>query len=249
LYSWVVGHANDLNPSDGAVSFERGRGGILVDDSNTLKPKYAVSVSAWVYFTEDQDEGLIVVKGAGGKATYRLEVDDLDELHFQVTDVCEIHHDEEPEFKNEKAEDKYKEELGNEILYPDNWAHVAGTFDGDSNTIRTYVNAVLCDEANDANSITEGEVLSQDTNDLAIGRMPDDKWGHRFKGSIDEVRIYNYALDANEVAWLATDGTGYRRLRSNANLYDLEKEGEKSINFRDLAVLIDEHWLEEILWP
>jgi hypothetical protein len=46
-----------------------------------------------------------------------------------------------------------------------------------------------------------------------------------------------------------TDGTGYRRLRSELNLYDLEEEGEKSINFKDLAVFIDEHWLEEILWP
>jgi hypothetical protein len=142
--------------------------------------------------------------------------------------------------------------LGSDILYPNAWAHVAGTFDGDTNTVRAYVNAVLVDEANDANSITIGKILSQDTNDLGIGARPETKKassGDPFSGSIDEVRIYNYALDANEIAWLATDGTGYRRLRSQANLYDLELPGEKAVNFRDLAVLIDEHWLEEIKWP
>ncbi|MHC4061803.1 MAG: LamG-like jellyroll fold domain-containing protein, partial [Planctomycetota bacterium] len=73
--------------------------------------------------------------------------------------------------------------------------------------------------------ITIGKILSQDTNDLGIGARPETKKassGDPFSGSIDEVRIYNYALDANEIAWLATDGTGYRRLRSQANLYDLE---------------------------
>ncbi|MHC4497614.1 MAG: LamG domain-containing protein [Planctomycetota bacterium] len=264
-YSWVVGHANDLNPSDGAVDFKRGLGGILVDDHNELKPKYAVSVSAWVYFTESQDDAPVVVKGAAiGKVdkytssqrSYMMTIDDYDELHFEIADTCVGRYDAQPEFDDdEKAEKKYKERmLGRDILYPDAWAHVAGTFDSDTNTVRAYVNAVLVDEANDANSISWTNVrprktLSQDPNRLAIGRMPENRWGERFKGRIDEVRIYNYALDANEVAWLATDGTGYRRLRSQLNLYDLEAEGEKSINFKDLAVFIDEHWLEVIKWP
>ncbi|MHC4185492.1 MAG: LamG-like jellyroll fold domain-containing protein [Planctomycetota bacterium] len=259
-YSWVVGHDYDNNPSDRAVHFALGRGRILVeilvDDNNTLRPKYAVTVSAWVYFTEEQDDGRVVVKGAEGKETYKLEVDDWDRLDFQVTDVCDTHWDAEPEFDDDEkeAEKEYERErmLGSDILYPNAWAHVAGTFDGDTNTVRAYVNAVLVDEANDANSITIGKILSQDTNDLGIGARPETKKassGDPFSGSIDEVRIYNYALDANEIAWLATDGTGYRRLRSQANLYDLELPGEKAVNFRDLAVLIDEHWLEEIKWP
>jgi hypothetical protein len=38
-------------------------------------------------------------------------------------------------------------------------------------------------------------------------------------------------------------------LRSEANLYDLEPQGEKAVNFRDIGVLIGEHWLEEKKWP
>jgi hypothetical protein len=169
-----------------------------------------------------------------------MAVDNWDEFDFEVGDVCNAQWDAEGD-----GEDY---ELDYDIVYPDGWVHLAGTFDGDTNTAKAYVNAVLIDETNDANFVTDGNNLSQDTNDLAIGSGAEELYD-TFKGAIDEVRIYNYALDANEIAWLATDGTGYRRLRSQANLYDQEKEGEKSVNFRDLAVLIDEHWLEEVLWP
>ncbi|MHC4499425.1 MAG: LamG domain-containing protein, partial [Planctomycetota bacterium] len=247
-YSWFVGHANDLNPSDRAVHFRRGRGRIVVDDNDILRPRRAVSVSAWVYFSEKQD-GCVVVKGAEDKETYKMEVDDWDELKFKVRDVCNAQWDAEPDDMTDKEKKSYKlKGLGYDIVYPHDWVHLAGTFDGDTNTVRAYVNAVLIDEANDANFVNDGNDLSQDTNDLGIGGRPEEL-DDTFKGAIDEVRIYNYALDANEIAWLATDGTGYRRLRSQVNLYDLEEEGYKSVNFRDLAVLIDEHWLDVILWP
>ncbi|MHC4501048.1 MAG: LamG-like jellyroll fold domain-containing protein [Planctomycetota bacterium] len=90
--------------------------------------------------------------------------------------------------------------------------------------------------------------LSQDTTGLATGNRSDDT-NRQFKGIIDEVRVYAYALSAGEVAWLATDGTGNVALRSEANLYDQEPEGEKAINLRDIALLIAEHWLEEKKWP
>jgi hypothetical protein len=126
--------------------------------------------------------------------------------------------------------------------------HLAGTFDGDTNTVKAYVNAELVNQTTDANFVTAGRTLCQDTNDLAIGSRAEEL-EDTFEGAIDEVRVYNYALDANEMAWLATDSTGFIRLRSQANLYDLEPPGEKAVNFRDIAFLIDEHWLEEKKWP
>ncbi|MHC4498700.1 MAG: hypothetical protein ACYS9T_07620 [Planctomycetota bacterium] len=68
-------------------------------------------------------------------------------------------------------------------------------------------------------------------------------------GAVDEVRVYNCGLSHGEVAWLTTDGTGFTRLSSQANLYDLEVPGEKPVNFRDLALLITEYWLDELMWP
>ncbi|MHC4500180.1 MAG: hypothetical protein ACYS83_11190 [Planctomycetota bacterium] len=51
-----------------------------------------------------------------------------------------------------------------------------------------------------------------------------------------------------EVRWLATDGTGYVPLISRVNLYDKEPPGKQFINFRDLAMLLED-WLKEGLWP
>ncbi|MHC4239996.1 MAG: LamG-like jellyroll fold domain-containing protein [Planctomycetota bacterium] len=231
-YSWVTGHDYDNNPSDGAIEFETGKGRIVVDDKDVLRPKYAVTASAWVYFTEEQDDARVVVKGENGEETYLIEVDDDDTFRFRVRDVCETQWSAGTENR----------------LYPDEWMHLAGTFDGDTNTVKAYVNAELVNQTTDANFVTAGRTLCQDTNDLAIGSRAEELTD-TFEGAIDEVRVYNYALDANEIAWLATDSTGFIRLRSQANLYDLEPPGEKAVNFRDIALLIDEHWLEEKKWP
>jgi hypothetical protein len=124
--------------------------------------------------------------------------------------------------------------------------HLAGTYDG--NVVKCYVNADLR-KTTDANFVVvKGWTLSQDQSGLAIGNRSD-ATNRQFRGIVDDVRIYDYALSVGEIAWLATDGEGYMALNSQANLYDLEKQGEKYINLRDLAVLIDEHWLDEILWP
>jgi len=93
----------------------------------------------------------------------------------------------------------------------------------------------------------------------------------------DEFRIYNYALSADEIKYLAEDGgvapTGdmllhykfdelsgltaknsstyafYHPVLSPANIYDEEPQGDKCINFKDYAVMAD-MWLEgPILWP
>ncbi len=94
----------------------------------------------------------------------------------------------------------------------------------------------------------------------------------------DEFRIYDYALSANEIEYLAEDGgvapddnllllhykfdevSGltaknsstyefYHPVLSAANIYDEEPQGDRCINFRDYAVMAG-MWLEgPILWP
>ncbi len=97
-----------------------------------------------------------------------------------------------------------------------------------------------------------------------------------FDGAIDDVRIYGYALSfadvnnlANQIAdpnpwpayWYKFDeasGTTaadsgvpvivYGPVPSKANLTDPEPKLQRSVNFRDYAILADE-WLVETLWP
>ncbi len=70
------------------------------------------------------------------------------------------------------------------------WSHVAVTSDGKE--IKLYRNGVLLDER-------ESEEFTADEAPLQIGGDEPFAEGHFFDGKIDEVRVYNRALDAEEV--------------------------------------------------
>jgi hypothetical protein len=226
-FSWVTGH-NDVNVDDLAVEFTGSGGRVLVpDDNNTpeLRPEHQVGVSAWVYFTESQSSARVVVKGQDNAETYEIEIDGTDHFVFRVRDDNGTKYD--------------VGESGN--IWLDDWIHLAGTYDGNSS--KGYVNGQLVDDSDEPVGIT----LSQDTAGLAIGSKAE-VLGSQFRGTVDEVRVYDYALSEAEVRWLATDGTGYVPLTLATNLYDKEQPGRQAINFKDFAVLLED-WLEEILYP
>ena len=72
-------------------------------------------------------------------------------------------------------------------LSPGEWYHIAGTFDGTN--IRCYLNGV----AKDTNTIS---AIKGGSSTLFIGQ---DGWANIFNGVIDEVKIYNRALSAEEI--------------------------------------------------
>jgi hypothetical protein len=226
-YDWTGGHSGGT-----AADFDNGR--VLVGDAPALRPQTKLSISAWAYYTTEQDHSArIIVKGPDNKETFGLEIDGGDEATFHVRDVNNNRHP------------------ANSDVWRNEWLHLAGTFDGDSNTVRCYVNGQLAgdDAENDGvDFVNRGMITSQDTNDLAIGNRSDAD-DREFEGAIDDVRLYNYALSEPEVVWLATDGTGYRSLQSQFNLYDAEPVGQRQvINARDFAILADA-WLDAKMWP
>jgi len=81
-----------------------------------------------------------------------------------------------------------------------------------------------------------------------IGRQT----GAYLEGDVDEVYIYHRVLIPAEIAYLAddspADGELYIAVPSAANLYDEEPLLSKSVNFKDIALLV-EQWLDELLWP
>ena len=111
--------------------------------------------------------------------------------------------------------------------------------------MKCYLNGELKDTLDEPNAW--GMTLSQDTNDLAIGNRSDDD-DREVEGTIDDVRVYDYGLSAEEIAYLASDGTGIVAVQSIANLYNDEDLGERAVNFRDLAKLAS-GWRDEELWP
>ncbi|MHC4388789.1 MAG: LamG domain-containing protein, partial [Planctomycetota bacterium] len=226
---WVAGRPNDVNY---ALDFDGGR--VLVQDSQELRPLHQVSAAAWVKYSEAQSSSRVVAKGKNDKETYSLEVGGDDDLVFLVRDGND---------PNAADYEGYNAESDKGTVDRDEWVHVAGTYDG--NSVKAYINGELVAENNEANSIP---FLSQDTNDLAIGNKPE-ATDNPFKGIIDDVRIYDRALTAAEIGYLASDGTGIVVETSIANLIDDgEAPGERSVNFRDFAILADE-WLKREFWP
>ncbi len=228
-YGWVAGHIGT-----DALEFSGDGGRVRVADADQLRPQTAITATAWVKYTVNQGHSArIVAKGADNHETFGLEVDDSDNLVFHVRDFNDNRYD------------------VNAPVYPDEWIHLAGTFDGDTNTVSCYVNAQLADRKDDANLLELGMTLSQDTNDLAIGNRSDAN-DREFIGAVDDVQLYSYALSQPEIAYVATKdapyGLGYLALVSETNIWNQEPQGQQSVNLKDFAVLM-EGWLERKLWP
>jgi hypothetical protein len=77
------------------------------------------------------------------------------------------------------------------------WVHVAGVFDG--NGLGVYINGAL-----DSNSVTNGHALIPNALSLRMGA--DSGGGSNFVGNIDEPRVWNRALTADEIAQLFWQG-------------------------------------------
>lgn len=77
-------------------------------------------------------------------------------------------------------------------IQPGQWYHVAATYDGSK--MRIYKNAIEIASGNKSGYIdTNPSVFA------AIGNQPPDAGSRPFKGLIDDVRIYNRALNASEI--------------------------------------------------
>jgi hypothetical protein len=124
------------------------------------------------------------------------------------------------------------------------WHHVVGVYEHDV-AMYLYIDGVV-----DTFSETGGSINISEY-DVCIGC----NFGgtlREWNGWIDDVRIYSRALSQAEILYLATDGASsdpyYKPVTSPANVYDDEPEYQKSVNFRDYAIMAD-NWLDEILWP
>lgn len=120
------------------------------------------------------------------------------------------------------------------------WNHWAFTkdiravADGRTGCMEIYLNGELYDRLTG----TDAPITGITSFEIGSG------WYGGYDGLIDDVQIYNYALSAAEVAYVATDGAGL--FERPASAADLNTDGE--VDFRDLATLAAE-WLQDELWP
>ena len=132
------------------------------------------------------------------------------------------------------------------------WYHVAGTYDGTE--ARLYVDGMLATAPVDVGGpmLWESAVNGDYPQVFAIGKYEDDNENHYVKGTIDDVRFYNYGLSQGEIRLLVEaipPGTDlYQPVPSLANLADPEPQLSRKVNFVDYAILADK-WLTEQFWP
>jgi hypothetical protein len=140
------------------------------------------------------------------------------------------------------------------------WAHLAATCQG--HTVRLYLNGreIPHEELifrNHVDCPLEEFSFGLGLNaDITLGNTNSNSaWGNGpgvYNGTLDEARIYNRALEPNEIARLADispgDGELYVAVASPAELYNYEDEGERAIDFKDFAY-IAEAWLTDAIWP
>jgi len=94
------------------------------------------------------------------------------------------------------------------------WHHLVFARDAGSNVVKLYINGVYI-------SSVSGRFIDGGTADHQIGyAMPRAKAGSHYTGSIaDPVRIYSYALTANEVAALYIEKAAYLNYTTYTNTY------------------------------
>ena len=73
--------------------------------------------------------------------------------------------------------------------------------------------------------------------------------GYSWIGSLDDVRIYDYGLTTAEVIYVGFPaGRIVPMFERDCDLYQSEPFGERAINFKDFAMMVDT-WLDQWLWP
>jgi hypothetical protein len=126
------------------------------------------------------------------------------------------------------------------------WNHYAVVKDADTNTMSIYENGAQI-----------ASLTREDINKPLLSAVPlifkigeRYGWDPSMVARIDDVRMYDYALDANEIAYIATNGDVTKSifvpLAEPTNL----KPGSSPevVNFGDFALFANQ-WLTEKLWP
>ncbi|MCK4291923.1 MAG: hypothetical protein KAY65_01900 [Planctomycetes bacterium] len=120
------------------------------------------------------------------------------------------------------------------------WHHYAATYDG--TTIEYFGDGMPMDT-----DVGKSNVRALDTLDqFHVGKRSTQS--SSWFGSVDDVKIYNYALSEEEVVSAAGLPELYVPVTSPANISDLEPVNSKVVNFKDYGELI-KGFLDVELWP
>ena len=165
-----------------AMTFNGSTHGVVSDQAN-LNATTALSLAAWVKPNQLATQDVISRATFGSFDGYALSLGSNGKAFVQ--------------FNQASVGDAFK--LESSSSYPtsgNTWMHVAATYDG--TTMRLYINGVQESSASGPAAIAASA--------LSIGIGGQSNGSRRFRGDMDDVRVYNRALTPAEVATLAGNG-------------------------------------------
>lgn len=163
-----------------ALSFDNNADRVYITDTtgSPLDITANITLSAWVYSTAEQDQFDKIISKYKGSASYpySLQFDGAsdDKIYLDLYDGSSVY------------------TIASDESIPQNtWTHIIGTYDG--SIMKLYINGKL------QSDIYQGSFsLATNNENLIIGGRLDTNI-QIFSGTIDEVKIYNFALSADQV--------------------------------------------------
>jgi hypothetical protein len=207
---------------NGAYNFDGVNDYINSGSDSSLDNLPAITLSAWIYPITEGEGGLgyILEKSGGDTSGFRFRTQNVGgsqprEIAFRV---------------DYSTTDMYRYS-NNNMINLNEWNYVVVTWDGSSSysNIHIYVNGE--EVTYRLNSDGVGTRVSDSSNSLIIGNSADTS--STFKGSIDEVGIWNRALSSDEIIKLYNEGIGLTYpfvtefpifVEDNLNLIDISNQ-------------------------
>ncbi|MFH1500758.1 MAG: LamG-like jellyroll fold domain-containing protein [archaeon] len=172
--SWTTGKYDGALDFDGTADFLR------VDVSNDWTFNSEITVSAWIKKDQAGGGGWIVSRWLDTRDSFALVLRDTTQGNFS-------------HFKISNSGDGTTERIlsGATQVNDTEWHHIVGTFNGNTQMMYVYLDGIQ-----DRSGSTPFTTFYSTRDDIYIGLLQGTFW---FDGKIDEVRIYNRSLSADEV--------------------------------------------------
>ncbi len=190
LYGTINGAvwSNDGKFGRGLV-FDGSSSYVEINDNNALDTSAAWTVGGWFNPVDTvlsgSDTQLLIAKdetSTGRKINYQLGIGTNGKFGAAVSDSsCTV---------------TGVTAIGSTVAQPGRWYYVMATFDGATGDLKIYVNGKL-----EATTATGYTAACANTGNVRLGQY-DFAWTNyrdEFKGRMDEVKIFNYALSASEI--------------------------------------------------
>ena len=168
-----------------ALKFDGTDDCVEVPDTPSLNPTKAMSMGCWVYITGNagQHRDIISKDGESGERQYLFTASDANKFrpHIWTPDGTARYYD------------------GKTSVELNTWYHVFQTYDGSD--LKLYVNG----EEEDSQSFPGGIIVTKQAVRIAGGANPGAAALHT-PGTVDEVAIFNVALEEKDIPSIMNDG-------------------------------------------